>query len=368
MNRARTSVCLIGSALLVAAALAQDDLPEWPVREIEFEVLDEPLELTDFSARPGQVWPRFAVSYTADEMPGFYRWSREDHKKTLQQVQTEGLLNTSSAKNLSEQQRELVQSSPWVQTRSIRRGTLDGYSGDATRCTLYVVTEQDARVIAEATLEMHDARRRANFEEAKAKVLKHRATLAEVEGELPGAEQKALEARETYESAQKAAPHKNREAAQEDSERLEVSRWSIEVSIAGINAKIAAIQRLKAEKGATQDLEGQLMLDRFLMEQDIELAGLLAQKAVIENRLNLAKAYVSTGGRYDGAVERIAKLEDTIKTTRYNLEWYDYMLRNPDSSRPPSVPRDMVRKLNSPRRPVRLFGNVVIQPIKYPGE
>jgi prefoldin subunit 5 len=352
MNRTRTLVCLIGSALLVATALAQDDLPEWPEREIEFEILDEPLELTDFTGRPGQIWPRFAVSYTVDDVPGFHAWSREDHRKTNQQLGIERLLSTSLAKNLSEQQREFVQSSAWVQRRSIPPGTLEGYSRGATRCTLYAVTEQDARLMAEATLEMHDARRRAAFEESKGWLLKYRARMAEAEEELPEAERKALEARETYESAQKAAPHKNREAAQEDLERLELSLWSIEVNVTGINAKIAAIRRLKGEKDATGYLESLKMLDRLLMEQDIELAGLLAQKAVIESRLDLAKACVSAGRRYDEAVERIEKLKDTIKSTRQNLERTDSKLRNLDSS----------------RWPVRLFGNVVIQPIKHPGE
>jgi tetratricopeptide (TPR) repeat protein len=256
------------------------------------------------------------------------------------------------AKNLSEQQREFVQSSVWLQTRRVPEGSLDGYRDQATRCTLYAVSEQDARLMAEATLEMHDAMRRARFEESYACLLKYRAQLAEAEEELPEAEQKALEAREAYESAQKAAPHKNREAAQEDLDRLELSLWSIEVSTAGINAKIAAIRRLKTDKDATQYLESVKKLDQLLMEQDIELAGLLAQKAVIENRLNLAKAYVSAGRRYDEAVERIEKLKDTIKSTRKNLERSEDTVRNPDSS----------------RRPVRLFGDVVIQPIKYPGE
>jgi hypothetical protein len=207
-------------------------------------------------------------------------------------------------------------------------------------------------VMAEATLEMHDAIRRAAFEESWGWLLKYRARLAEAEEELPEAEQKAQEAREACETAQKAAPHKNREAAQEDLDRLELSLWSIEVSVTGINAKIAAIRRLKTDKDATQYLESVKKLDQLLMEQDIELAGLLAQKAVIENRLNLAKAYVSAGRRYDGALERIEKLKDTIKSTRKNLERSEDTVRNPDSS----------------RRPVRLFGDVVIQPIKYPGE
>ncbi|MBU0617070.1 MAG: hypothetical protein KKI02_05085 [Planctomycetes bacterium] len=350
MNRARTPVCLIGSALLVAAALAQDDLPEWPERKIDFELLDDPMELTDFTARPGQIWPRLAVSHAVDSTDQLYdsplRSVRDKHSLT------EKLLNTNAAKGFSERQREFVRSSAWLLLRERPKDKLERFPGDTKQCTLYAVTEQDARLMAEASLEILDARRRANFEEIRARLLKYRARLAEAEEELPEAEQNALEARETYESAQKASPHKNREAAQEDLERLEVSRWSIEVSIAGINAKIAAIRRLKAEKDATRDLESLQMLDRLLMEQDIELAGLLAEKAVIESRLNLAKAYVSAGRKYDGAVERIAKLKDTIKTTRKSLEQSDDIVRNPGLS----------------RRPVRLFGNVVIQPIEYPGE
>ncbi len=352
MKRARTFVCLIGSALLVAATLAQDDLPEWPERKIEFDVLDEPFVLADFGARPGQIWPHFAVSYAVNSVSQFYESNRLFSKLRSREILTERLLNTSAAKGLSDRQREFVQSSIWVVARRKSQDKLERFPNDTQQCTVYAVTEQDVRLMAEATLEMLDAGRRASFEDTKASLLKYRTRLHEAEEELTRAEQKAQEAGEAYESARKAAPHKNREAAQEDAERLEVSLWSIEVNVAGINARIATIQRLKSEKDATRDGDTFLMLDRLLMEQDIELAGLMAQKNVVESRLKLAKAYVTTGRKYDEAMGRIEKLKDTIKKLKKSAKRAEDIVRNPGTS----------------RKPVRLFGNVVIQPIQYPGE
>ena len=352
MNYARTCVCLAGIVLVVADTLAQDDLPEWPKLEVEFEVLDESLEVKDLSARPGRIWPRFAVSYAVDSISQFYQTSSIHSALKSQEVLTERLLNTSAAKSFSERQGEFVQSSVWLVARRRLRDKLRHLPDGGQQCTLYAVTEQDARLMAEASLEILDAERRAKFEETKGWLLKYSARLAESGGELSAAERGMAEARVELERARQAAPHKNRGAAEEDIGRLEVSLWSIEVSVAGVNAKIAAIQRLKTKEANARDSETSQMLDRLLMEQDVELAGLLAQRDIVGSRLNLAKTYVAAANKYNQAILRWEELKETIKSTRKNLEQSEKRLRTPDSS----------------RRPVRLFGKVVIQPIKYPGE
>lgn len=361
MRTIRGFAGLAASVLVSAAALAQEELPEWSERKIDFVVKEEPLELRGFSARPGQeVWPSFAATFAVDSLfpatllrePGVTLLLRGEPVSEAERhaMRMEKLLSTTAAGGFSRKQVDFVQSSSWVQKRDDLRDP-PKFRGKVYSYTVYAVTEEDARLMAEAALELFDAQNREYFEKARARLLEHRAALSQAQEDLPKAERESKELWEACKAAQKATPYKEREAAHEDVAQLDVSLRSLEVSIAGINAKIDAIQRIRSKKGASHDDGTLIMLDRMLIEQDVELVGARAQKGVLEQHRSRAQAFLAAGERHDRAVARIHSLRETIKGHPKQIEGF----------------RGRLRRIPTQDR-VTLYDSVAIQRIKYTGE
>ena len=125
MNWIERLVVAVALMLAVTAVCAQEApppeqdpaevVPEWPERVLYFEVSDKPLELTDFQARPGVIWPKFAATFEARVSNSAYealfcvsRGGDSPEKRT------EALLGTAAAARFSPRQVELVKTSPWL--------------------------------------------------------------------------------------------------------------------------------------------------------------------------------------------------------------------------------------------------------------
>jgi len=352
MRTIRGFAGLAASVLVSAAALAQEELPEWPERKIDFVVKEEPLELRGFSARPGQeVWPRFAATFTVDERFPFY-FPADASEAERHELRTDKLLRTSAAAGFSGSQVNFVRSSPWLQKLDDPRDPSERGGKRRYYYTVYAVTEQDARLMAEAALELLDAQNRGYFEKSKARLLERRAALSQAQEELPTAERESKQLWEACKTAQRATPYEDRDAAHADIARLDVSLRSLEVSIAGINAKIDAIQRIRSKKGASHDGGTLIMLDRMLIEQDVELVGAQAQKRVLEQHRSRAQAFLAAGERYDRAVARIHSLRETIKGHPKQMK----------------QTRDRLTALATSGRVTLFDDSVTIQRIKYTAE
>jgi hypothetical protein len=227
-----------------------------------------------------------------------------------------------------------------------------GRAGDQYSCTLYAVTEADARLMVEAVFEVLDAPGRAAFEEMKTRLFqardRYRETLEKL-AELQREKQRAIEA---CEEAQKASGYETPDVAAKDLERLDVSLRALEVTIVGINAKIAAIEKLKIGQGKPIDESTRLMLDRLHVEQDVELAGALAQKGVLESQRQRAQTHLDTSRRLDELSTKAGRANKYAAGYRMNAE-------------------NLVKRLKDPRSSVGrpdVIGNVVIHPIEYEGE
>jgi hypothetical protein len=341
----------LAAAVLVAAPVgAQDEVSEWPERAIEFEVSDEPLELKDFQARPGQIWPRYGATFAIDTggLPlDLFRGTTEAERQTDGRQK---LLGTEAAEALSMEQLDFVRMSACLQSRR----ELDGKYNPLGpfHYAVYAVSEQDARIMVRAVLELLDAPKRAEFEETVAWLVKYRARLAEAEEKLPEAVSKSEELHRAYEALRKAGPYRSRDVAEEDFERLRVSLRSLEVMISGINAKISAIQQRKSGGSAAVDADTSLMLDRLLIEQDIELAGALAQKQFLEAHHERAKAFLAADDAHNLSVADVSSWREVMEKSKDRVSHTEKKLRKPDRS----------------IRPVGLTKSVTIQPIEYPGE
>ena len=317
----------------------------WPERKIEFEVSDELLELGKYTAQPGQLWPKWAVTFAVAKRSG---WTRKGYRggESCPEL-TDALLQTLAAAHLSDRQRRFVEESVWLVERSDRAAPSP--RGLWFRVyAVYAVSEDDARHMAAAAVELLDQPRKEDFEKARQAILDTGVKLPQLQGDFAEAHVRRLKAWEEYESAYRAAPYENREAAIRDLERLEDALRAVDVTIAGINAKMATIRRLKDERGDQAD-ETMIMLDRLLIEQDVELAGALARREAVTEHRARTLGYLQKRNRYYVSTGRVVRLREYLTGLPGSLHRWRRTLEDPSNA----------------CRPIELHGPVRVYQIKY---
>jgi hypothetical protein len=124
------------------------------------------------------------------------------------------------------------------------------------------------------------------------------------------------------------------------------------VTIAGIKAKIAMIERLKASQEKPRSRDTELMLDQLRIEQDIELAGALARRELLRQQHDRARALLRTGDAYDLAIAKAGERREGVASCEKRIDQNLKRLQNLDKT----------------MGWVKVLDSIVIQPIKYPGE
>jgi len=338
MNRTRTLACLIASALLIGAAPAQDDLPEWPERELQFEIIDDAIVLTGMSAKPGVVWPRYAASFLIAE-------ADFNDKQQIKSYVDDWVLQAPSAEHLSEEQRNLVRGADVVKSTSVR-GKPARHSDPEVGIQIYAVTEEDVRAMARAVIEWLDRSRRAVFEHKRSNVINSIAGLAERRRKLEEFLREHPDPPEKLKEVKKTVWYESIEEAQEDMRVLEKAMRAVDVDISGITAKTTSIRKYLDNADVTKRLGVEIMLSQLLIQQDIEMAGAVARKAALESHLQRARAYVravEVNKKYQRMTVFISNTEDYVEREKNEL-------RNPGER----------------FGPVDVLGPVTIQPVKYP--
>lgn len=336
MNRARTSVCLISSALLVAAALAQDDLPDWPERELRFERVDDAIVVTGISEKPGLVRPRYAASLLIAKVGSL-------DKAQVGSPVDDWLLQAPSAEQLSEEQRNLVRGADVVRSTRVR-GKPVQYSDPELGIQIYAVTEEDARVMARAVIEWVERSHRRSFEQKRDMLIDWIAVLAERHHELEEFLRKHPDPAERLRGVKKTVWYESIEEAREDMRVLEKAMRGVDVDISGIAAKTTSIRKYLDDADVARQPGVENMLSQLLIQQDIEMAGAVARKAALDSHLQRARAYV----RAVEACEKHQKMTRLISGTERSIELKKNELRNPGER----------------MRPVDVLGPVTIQPVE----
>lgn len=342
--------CLVACALLASNSLAQNEVPEWPKPTWRFEFVDTPLVLEEWmleewNREPDVPVPRFAATAACPIRRVYCVW---DARRGT--AGAEKLLATGAAERLSEQQRAFV--------RRARFMTLNGKGlkgrmklpRDYKRYDVFAVSQKDAEVMVEAVLELYDRNRRTKFEERRKEFIEAPQVLAEAPVHLAEVEAEIARRENEYTRAREAVPYKRVEEAEEDIQLLDKVLRSIEFDIAGARAKIQAIDRIKGDEG-TGDPDTLRMLDRMMVEQDIEMVGLLARKAAVQAARDAAQAFCTSVDLYRSARGRKDSLQRSIDRARSLLEGAGEELEDPPQS----------------MRPVGVYGDkVTIQPLQLP--
>ena len=353
--------------IMVAAATAtgasQDPLPDWPERTIRFEKIDDPLETPIAQFGSVMVRPKFAATLVVKQKIG-------DADALSRYANTPGggskFLNDAEMNGLSDEQLKVMKSRRWMDAHTVSdQGrwfygirNLRSMDPDAAKrferfaiegtyfYTIYGVTENDVRVMVRAAAELLDNHARESFERNKAKLPGARKALAERSERVAVLEKPIVAAKQTLQEAQQSVSYTTGDQATVDIRELQKTLRGAEIEIAGIQAKMDAITNFKGR--ADNDEGTRSMLDRLLMEQDIEMAGALARKTAVESHHNKARVYYQAFDAHRAAVAEHRKLLQRLGGS-FVRSLETAVFDPPDKLKPV----------------VLIDDKVVIQPIKY---
>lgn len=359
-------------AAATATGAAQDPLPDWPERTIRFEKIDAPLETPISQFGSVVVRPKFAATIVVKRNIGAAD-ALQPYSVTYAGTGPgrgggDRFLKHSGLSGLSDDQLKVMKSKKWLEAHSVGdqgritrlayrsrssvgTGVAERFEPFATEGTLlytiYGVTENDVRAIARAAAELLDKDARESFERSKAELPKKRRALAERLERIAVLEKAVAAAKQALDEVQQAVSYANGDQAAVDIRELDKALRGAEIEIAGIQAKMDAITKFKAR--ADNDESTRSMLDRLLMEQDIEMAGALARKTAVESHHNKARVYYQASEVHRTAVAEHKKLLSKRRVGSSVKSLETAIFDPPDKSKPV----------------VLIDDKVVIQPIKY---
>lgn len=195
---------------------------------------------------------------------------QRDYKGVLQMAQT------SAGKSLPKLQQQFLSASDSFVMRSAEN------MRNHETAMLYAVSAEDARKMVQAFLEVAISGAEAGLQDAKTKLQSYEERAAEFSKEIPNKEAELEAVTVAHEKAKIEThnPASDADAAEESKGIiLEMNALldSLAIEITGIEAKIAAVEKIKSEKPASS-AEGLARLEDIVNEQTVELAGALAKK------------------------------------------------------------------------------------------
>lgn len=241
--------------------------------------------------------------------------------------------STSAGKSLSQTQVHLLSTGSGCISRLGRFGdTVPNHY----HFRLYAVSENDARRLTEAFIEIVTDKARTKALPHRERMLGLKDKISQTEARIPEANAEAKAASSELAELKKTVYYLSSQEAEKTISELNRILVTNDIDIAGIRAKIMAIDEYKSKKKISEESH-LAALDQMLSEQNIELA------------TSLAKKKAATTARQ--AAERFCRLEEASKTPNFlatQLRQYKSNLQNSRDSLnrsdmiPPKVFRNMV--------------------------
>jgi len=223
------------------------------------------------------------------------------------------ILSTSAGKSLSQTQVHLLSTGSGCISRLGRFGdTVPNHY----HFRLYAVSEKDARKLTEAFIEVVTDQARIKAQPTEETILDLQDKISQTETRIPEANAEAQAASSELAELKKTVHYLSSQEAKKTISELNRILVTNDIDIAGIRAKITAIEEYKSKK-EIYDESHLAALDQMLSEQNIELAATLAKKKA------------ATTARQ--AAERYCRLEETSKTPNHlakQLSLYKMNLQN----------------------------------------
>jgi len=241
------------------------------------------------------------------------------------------ILSTSAGKSLSQDQVDLIHTGACIRIL----GKFGDAVGNHQHVRIYAVSEKDARKTVEAFIETlaglsgttgYLEHRR---EELQKEISKTEKTIPEKETELKSTQTKLGKLKENvyYLSA---------DEAKQNVLELNKTLDTLEVEIAGLEAKISTIEKYKSDK--TTDKDTITRLEAMLSEQAVELAGALARKNVAIRIRDQAHEFFNLNSLEVGLINEVNDLKANLLNIDRELKGVENQLAHPtEDMLPPQV-------------------------------
>jgi len=305
-GRKRVWLPAILAALAVTAAAPADEFT-WRERKIKFETSDEPLrvQLSGLDPRPKYV----AVIASAERIS----FSRRELAR------------------LSEAQEALM-------ARYFRQVVTRPYENVLR---LYAVSEADARLIAQAVIEMADKRNRRRFDRAVQEVRRLRARIPDAEETVAANEPELKKIDVRLEGLKKAGYFQNPEEAKKIAAELGMLLNQIDIDIAGLKAKIQTLSKRFSKARVTES-----MRDMHLAIE-VDLVGALVRMRAAQEARARALDYMALSERRGVLQKQLdgARRTLTPQYRKHNAKWIEATER--ELANPPPHMRPVVIKNNT---------------------
>lgn len=182
------------------------------------------------------------------------------------------ILSTSAGKSLSQQQADLVSTGPGCFARL-------GGCGEAVpnfyHFRLYAVSEEDARKLAEAFIEVLTGQVQEIVRRNREYMLEFKDKISKTQAKIPKAEVEAQDALSKLTELKKTVHYLSSDEAKKTISELNKILVTNDVEIAGIEGKIQEIKKYMVKDSEKTHFAA---LEQMLSEQNIELAAALAKK------------------------------------------------------------------------------------------
>jgi len=318
LTTGRLLTCVAVCVLLIGSTVLAEEM-QAPRGELQFQVSDEPQDLVS-NTYPDATCA--AVIHIVKD-------------RGLPKLE-EGILKTETGQQLSEKQKLLV--ARLVASRKDPNDIVGPFGTGASsilgtsRYTLPAVSEQDARLMAEALVEWLDGIARAELEREKNYREEVQAGVTEASHRIPGLESQIATVDKKLTELKKTVHYVSADDARRNASELANVLNQVEVDIAGIKAKVDAINKIKANnvKAAIDE-----KLNEMLIVQDVELAGALARRDAALAAIEGAEQFYTLSEQKVQLAGELDNQQVTIKGGSRSVEQRERVLADPPSEMRP---------------------------------
>jgi len=233
---------------------------------------------------------------------------------------------TSTGQSMSPLQHEFLTKGTAISTSPSK---VTGYYS----CRLYAVSEGDTKKMVEGLIEFITSKANVRMEELSSNQQELQEKIAEAKKEISEKEPDAKAVETKYKEIKKAAPYtflsdvESCEKAKETILEMNKKLDALDIEIAGINAKLSAIEEYKSKKDVS--VEGLAKLEQILSEQIFELAGALARKKAALNIRKREEEFYNLFRQSDKLNGEVNRLIVGLNTYEERLSKVKAKLANP---------------------------------------
>jgi hypothetical protein len=223
----------------------------------------------------------------------------------LPEVDAQGLLRTPAGQALSAEQKRLTAGLP-IPIRSIPQPNSNPLFH------LYATSEQDARAVGKAFVQWMNSNVQTRLQQARARLQTLEAENVAIEKELPELKTKAQSLDEQLAREGRAKDIPSTEYGQSARAEFRKTLDLLAVEIAGVKARREALTVRPSDLPPA-------VFEQMRIEQDVELAGLLARKKALEDRLAELRLFFELSDQLASTRKRISELSTNAPQRAQNL-------------------------------------------------